>query len=127
MAYELTSEQVFERNCAPLDFVTYDQSGAPGGVYATGPVPRYINTFERLIYAMFSEHQVEALINRVVTTPGAPQDKEEDALMNENATQHLDQVGTGFDGAAEGAAAVGASRASSSSRSRLTPGGRGIC
>ena len=72
MAFELTSEQVLERNCASLQLTSYDQSGTPGCVYAAWFAPRNIKTFEALTYSMFSETQVESLFRRIVVKPSMP-------------------------------------------------------
>ena len=69
MAFELQSEQVFERQCTGLGLATYSPTGEIEGIYKDWLLPRKLVCFERLIYAMFAEEQVEAFIRRIVLKP----------------------------------------------------------
>ena len=54
MSADMTSTELFKRHCVNLGFLTYDDQGAETGLYVTDFKVREIETFERLIHAIWS-------------------------------------------------------------------------
>ena len=84
MAAELQNPALLERHAAGLGLLTYDSNGDMQGIFKDVFVGRW-STFEKFVFACYSDELVEKLVKKVVVKPSMSESEQDDAMMSEAA------------------------------------------
>ena len=72
----LRDEGLFERVAISLQLLSYDGNGVPVGTFATHFTNRGYRTFERFVYSVFSDTQLEDFKNNYIHKKGLQKEQQ---------------------------------------------------